>query len=147
MHKVVVDTNVFISGILFGGNPRTIIEAWLSKKYIFCLSPKLKAEILGKLQRKFLLPINAMQTIEEALDANTKKYIPNKKLFICKDPQDNFLLELAKEARADYIVSGDKFVLELKQYNKTKIISPRDFLVTVQDLTKKLLFERSRELF
>jgi len=128
VYKVVVDTNVFISGILFGGNPRTIIGAWLSKKYIFCLSPELKAEILNKLQRKFLLPIRAIQTIEEALDINTKKYIPKEKLFICKDTQDNFLLELAQEAQADYIVSGDKLVLELKQYNKTKIISPKDFL-------------------
>lgn len=128
MHRVVVDTNVFISSILFGGNPRTIIEAWLSKKYIFCLSPHLKAEILNKLQRKFLLPIGAIKLIEEALDTNTKKYIPKKKLFICKDAEDNFLLELAQEAQADYIVSGDKLVLELKQYNKTTIISPKNFL-------------------
>jgi len=128
VYKVVVDTNVFISGILFGGNPRTIIEAWLSKKYIFCLSPELKAEILNKLQRKFFLPISAMQTIEEALDTNTKKYIPKEKLFICKDTRDNFLLELAQEAQADYIVSGDKLVLELKQHSKTKIISSKDFL-------------------
>ena len=128
MYKVVVDTNVFISGILFGGNPRTIIEAWLSKKYIFCLSPELKAEILNKLQRKFFLPISAMQTIEEALDTNTKKYIPKEKLLICKDTRDNFLLELAQEAQADYIVSGDKLVLELKQHSKTKIISSKDFL-------------------
>lgn len=133
MHKVVVDTNVFISGVLFGGNPRTIIETWLGKKYIFCLSPQLKAEILNKLQRKFLLPISAMKLIEEALDTNTKKYIPKKKLFICKDAEDNFLLELAQEAQADYIVSGDKLVLELKQYNKTTIISPKDFLKILED--------------
>src|SRR3989344_2912164 len=106
MHKVVVDTNVFISGILFGGNPRTIIEAWLGKKYIFCLSPQLKAEILNKLQRKFLLPNQKLQDIEEAMDISIEKYIPKKKLFICKDATDNFLLELALEAKADYIISG-----------------------------------------
>jgi putative PIN family toxin of toxin-antitoxin system len=128
MHKVVVDTNVFISGILFGGNPKKIIEAWLNKKYIFCLSPELKAEIINKLQGKFSLPILAVQTIEEILDNKTEKHIPKKKISMCKDPTDNFLLELALEAQADYLISGDKLVLKLKQYNKTKILSPKNFL-------------------
>ncbi len=133
MHKVVVDTNVFISGILFGGNPQKIIEAWLSRKYIFCLSPELKAEILNKLQKKFLLSNQALQTIEEALDSKTEESIPKKKVFICKDPTDNFLLELADEVQADYLISGDKLVLKLKQYNKTKILSPKDFLKLLED--------------
>ena len=128
MHKVVVDTNVFISGILFGGNPQKIIGAWLNQKYIFCLSPALKAEIIAKLQIKFSLSKTIIQDIEEALDAKTEKYIPKKKLFICKDVTDNFLLELALEAKADYLISGDKLVLKIKQYNKTQIISPKDFL-------------------
>lgn len=128
MHKAVIDTNVFISGILYGGNPQAIIKAWIDKKYIFCLSPQLKAEIINKLQGKFSLSIHAMQNIEEALDAKTEKYIPKKKLFICKDVTDNFLLELSLEAQADYLISGDKLVLKLKQYNKTKILSPRNFL-------------------
>lgn len=128
MHKVVVDTNVFISGILYGGNPQSIIEAWLNNKFIFCLSPQLKAEIISKLKKKFSLPISAIKTIEEVLDTKTEKYIPKKKLFVCKDIQDNFLLELALEAQADYLISGDKLVLKLKQYEKTKILSPRDFL-------------------
>lgn len=128
MHKVVVDTNVFISGVLFGGNPRKIIEGWLNRKYAFCLSPELKVEILNKLKRKFLMPMQTIQIIEEALDAKTEKYNPRKKLFICKDPTDNFLLELAEDAQADYIISGDKLVLTLGHYKKTKIISPKNFL-------------------
>lgn len=132
MHKVVVDTNVFISGFLFGGVPRKIIDSWINKKFIFCLSPQLKAEILNKLQNKFFLSNQALQTIEESLDTNTEKYIPKKKLYICKDPQDNFLLELAEEARADYLISGDKLVLKLKHYGKTKIISPKEFLVLLE---------------
>ncbi|MBI4096488.1 MAG: putative toxin-antitoxin system toxin component, PIN family [Candidatus Levybacteria bacterium] len=128
MHKAVVDTNVFISSILFGGNPQRIIEAWLNQKYIFCLSPQLKAEILNKLQKKFLLSNQKLQDIEEALDAKTEKYIPKKKLFICKDAADNFLIELAQEAQANYLISGDKLVLKIRQYNKTQIISPKDFL-------------------
>src|SRR3989338_1189359 len=128
MHKAVIDTNVFISGVLYGGNPQSIIEAWLNKKYTFCLSPELKSEIINKLQNKFFLPARAIQDIEEALDAKTEKYIPKKKLFVCKDATDNFVLELALEAQANYLIIGDKLVLKLKQYKNTKILSPKDFL-------------------
>lgn len=133
MHKVVVDTNVFISGILFGGNPQAIIEAWLNNKYIFCLSPQLKAEIISKLQNKFLLSNPIMQGITDALDAKAEKYVPKIKLSICKDVSDNFLLELALEAKADYLISGDKLVLELEQHKITKIISPKNFLKLLKD--------------
>jgi uncharacterized protein len=131
MHKVVVDTNVFISGILFGGNPQKTIQAWINQKYIFCLSPTLKAEIIRKLQEKFLLSQDSIKLIEETLETKTKKYIPKYKISICRDPQDNFLLKLAKKANADYLISGDKDVLRIKVFEETKIISPRDFLETL----------------
>ena len=128
MPKVVVDTNVFLSGILFGGNPRKIITAWLDKQYILCISPELKAEIINKLRSKFGLPLPTIEIIEDALDLYGEKYIPGKKVNLCRDPNDNFLLELAQESRADYLISGDKLVLELKQYKSTKIITPKEFL-------------------
>ncbi len=128
MPRVIVDTNVFLSGVLFGGNPRKVVFAWLNNQYILCLSPELKAEILNKLRLKFLVPISIVDFVADALDVKSEKYIPKKKVDLCKDPGDNFLLELAEESRADYLISGDKYVLELKQYKSTKIISPRDFL-------------------
>lgn len=131
MLKVVIDTNVFISGVLYGGTPRQLLTLWISKKYIFCISPELKAEILIKLNKKFHLSSTTLSNIEEALDTYSRKYIPKQKVALCKDPQDNFLLELAQEARADYIVSGDKLVLELRQHNNTKIISPREFITYI----------------
>ena len=105
-----------------------IINAWIAEEYVFCLSPELKAEILIKLQKKFLLPQDVLTNIEDALDTYSQKYIPTQKVNICKDPQDNFLLELAEEAKANYLVSGDKLVLALKEYKNTKIISPKKFL-------------------
>lgn len=131
MLKVVIDTNVFISAILFGGTPRNIINGWPEGKFILCLSPELKAEILNKLQKKFLLASENIQFIEEALDKSSQKYIPVRKLTICADPKDNFLLELAEEANADFLVSGDKHLLFLKYHKKTKIFSSKDFVETV----------------
>ncbi len=132
MFKVVVDTNVFISGILFGGNPRKIIEFWLSKKLIFCLSPELKAEILGKLKIKFSLPLQDIQQLEEALDLYSQKYIPTTKVTVYNDQKDNFLLELVEEANADILISGDKQILKLRKHKNTKIISPKEFIETLK---------------
>lgn len=123
-----MDTNVFLSGILFGGNPRSVVEAWLDNQFILCLSPELKAEILNKLRLKFLVPNSILGYVEEALEVKSEKYVPKTKVNVCKDPDDNFLLELAQEAHADYLVSGDKFVLELKKYKSAKIVTPREFL-------------------
>lgn len=128
MVKAVIDTNVFISGILFGGIPRKVVQTILTREYIFCLSPELKAEILIKLDRKFLLAQSTLLYIEELLDTYGHKYNPDQKITICKDPGDNFLLELAEKAKADFLVSGDKLVLELNNHKNTNIISPREFL-------------------
>lgn len=136
MHNVVIDTNVFISGILFGGNPRKIIEGWLKKQFIFCLSPELKAEILSKLQRKFLLPQSSITTIENALDIYCHKYLPTQHVNICTDRNDNFLLDLADESQAMYIITGDKKVLALKNHNKTLIISPKTFVDLLDNESK-----------
>lgn len=132
MPRVVVDTNVFLSGILFGGNPRRIVAAWLAKQFILCISPQLKAEIINKLRLKFDLSPMTIEVIKDGLDSNSEKYIPRKKVNLCRDPQDNFLLELAQESRADYLISGDKLVLELEQYKSTKIITPKEFLRILQ---------------
>ncbi len=128
MHKVVIDTNVFISGIVYGGNPRKIIETWLTKKMIFCLSPELKAEILGKLQRKFLISTDNLTHIKENFDKNTKKFVPQVHTLSSRDPNDNFLLDLAEESKANYIITGDKDLLTIKNHKGTKILTPVEYL-------------------
>ena len=129
--KVIIDTNVFLSGLLFGGNPGKILQKWSQHQFILCLSPQLKAEILTKLHYKFDAPDEFVQFIEDILDIYTAKYLPKHHTTICKDPTDNFLLDLARESKAAYLVSGDKDVLVLKNHNQTKIISPREFLETI----------------
>lgn len=126
--KVIIDTNVFISGILFGGNPRTILKSWIKRDFIFCLSPELKAEIIQKLKFKFTASDTFLNSLSLLLDAFSEKYIPQKQITLFKDKEDNFLLDLAEESQAGYIVSGDKHVIKLKNYKSTKIISPKDFL-------------------
>lgn len=128
MVKAVIDTNVFISGIIFGGNPRKIVDSILKREFALCLSPELKAEIMIKLKNKFGLPNESLTTVENALETYGVKFNPSQKVFICPDPKDNFLLELSDEAKADYLVSGDKKVLGLKSYKGARIVAPKEFV-------------------
>lgn len=128
MHKVILDTNVILSGILFGGNPEKIIKLVVKRKIILCISPALYAEVIEKLEFKFSLFPESIQKANRILDTFGKKYVPRKKVTILKDKKDNFLLELAEESKADYLISGDKTVLELEEFKGTKILSPKEFL-------------------
>ena len=47
---------------------------------------------------------------------------------VCRDPKDNFLLALAKDGKADYLLTGDKDLLDLRKFGKTKIITITDFI-------------------
>jgi uncharacterized protein len=53
---------------------------------------------------------------------------PNTKVVICRDPDDDKFLELAKTIDADFIISGDKDLLELKQFQNTTILKPSQFM-------------------
>jgi uncharacterized protein len=51
---------------------------------------------------------------------------------LCRDSKDNFLLSLAKDSKADYLITGDKDLLDLKKIRKTKIITITDYLKTIK---------------
>lgn len=128
MDKVVIDTNVFISGLLFGGKPEQILKSWAKNEFILCISPELQAEIVKKLQIKFKVSSQVINDLILDLDEQAKKYLPHTKVSLLRDPSDNFLLALAAESNATYLISGDKDVLIMKEYKETKIVSPTEFL-------------------
>ena len=130
--RIVLDTNVIISGILFGGIPRTILDMLISGKHDFFLSMHIIEEIREVLNRpKFGFDNgNALLVIEElhSLCAIVK---PDRSInFIIDDPDDNKILECAVEADADIIISGDSHLLSIGSYKGIKILSPRQFIST-----------------
>lgn len=128
MVRVILDTNVFLSGLLFGGTPEKILQHWIKRDFNLFISPTLKAEIINKLTNKFEATELFTLTLSNLIDTHSKKFIPKQKITICKNTSDNFLFELAEESEADYIVSGDKLVQDIKIYKNMKIISPKEFL-------------------
>jgi len=127
-HSVILDTNTLLSGILFGGNPKKILDLWVSDQIIVCLSPTLKAEVINKLIYKFSFSQTQIAFWGDFLDLRSKKYFPTQKNTSFIDPGDNFLLDLSEASQAEFLITGDKVLLKLGQRHQTQIISSRDFL-------------------
>lgn len=135
MFKVVVDTNIIISAIHFGGQPAQIIKLAIEEKIKFFISREIITEILGVLQRKFAYGKAALKEVEELLLTTSSLVRPKQTVKIIKNkPPDNRILECALAAKADYLVSGDKkHLLPLKKFKSVKIITAQEFLKALKE--------------
>lgn len=127
--RVVLDTNVFISGIFFSGPAHRILKAWQSKAFSLLLS----ADILAEYQRISLelsrsYPGVNIAAILEIVAANadliSAPALPSQ---VCEDPDDDMFLSCAEAGKADYLVTGDKLLLKLRVYAGIPIVNPRSF--------------------
>ena len=128
--RVVLDANIYISAILFGGLPDEIIKLGQIGSIQILLSDQIKSEIKKVLKVKFKWTDNQIKETEQFLSDITEKVDSSSITIdvIKDDPTDNQVLETAKSGKADIIISGDSHLLKLKKYKSIKIISPRDFL-------------------
>jgi len=132
MTRVILDTSVLVSSLLYGGVPREIVQRAETGHHLI-LSPALVDELSATLRKprfeKFALTdatITALTTrlrrtgevVDELADVSA----------FAADPNDTHLLALAVTGRADYLVTGDKALLDLGSYEGTRIVSPRAFL-------------------
>lgn len=126
MHNIILDTNVFISGILYGGKPAVLLKAIERNVCTFYMSSSLQREIEEKLIYKFDVGPDVIEILRSLL-SYAIYVIPQEKVSVCTDSKDNFLLELAQECKADYLITGDKnHLLHMKQWKNTLIISPAE---------------------
>jgi putative PIN family toxin of toxin-antitoxin system len=122
-----VDTNVFISAVLFGGLPAKALEIIKQKKAVLVVSPEIEVEIISKLAA-FSVPPQLIEDVRFVLEEETIKTVPKRKIKVCRDPRDNMFLEAAAESSAEFLVTGDKDLLILKTFETTLILPPRLFL-------------------
>jgi hypothetical protein len=139
MLKAVVDTNIIVSGtISTSGAPFEVLEGWRNHKFMLVTS-KL---ILKEVERVFGYPhIKSLSNLKEneikAIITVIKEYsivTPGKAKIdeITADPDDNMFLVCAKEAEADFIVSGDKHLLSLRAFQGIPIMTARQFIETLK---------------
>lgn len=127
--RIVLDTNIYLSGIIFGGNCRHILDLMIKKKIRVITSPAILLEISQKLKQKFKWSQNQIFTVIKTLIKSTKVVQPKVKIRAVKmDKSDDKIIEAAVAGRTKYIVSGDQHLLKIKQYQKIKIVKPTEFL-------------------
>ncbi|MCL5992498.1 MAG: putative toxin-antitoxin system toxin component, PIN family [Bacteroidetes bacterium] len=130
MTLVVIDTNVIISSF-HGGNPKAIVDLWRNEKIRLCLSKNILNEYievlnrLEKLDRKELNELLILFTTYRNMNfANKTPSI----IVVINDPDDDKFIECAVELGAEYIITGDKELLSIKQFGNIKIVNPKQFL-------------------
>lgn len=133
--KVIFDANIILSFFLTSGPTiTTLFSVWKSGFFRVFISPQITSEIkqvsgYPKLQK--YLSSETKRRLFVLLDRHMRKTYPKTKVNFRRDPGDAIYLEAAQSCGADYIVTGDSDLLDLKIFGKTKILTPKEFLEKV----------------
>ena len=126
--KLVLDSNVYISGLTIEGLTFEVMMAALSDHQVF-VSDQILKEVSKALRKKFKQPEGLIQEQMDALESRTELLrIEGTLRGVSRDPKDDHVLELCEIAQADYLISGDQDLLVLRRHKQTRIVSPREFL-------------------
>ena len=136
--RVVLDTNVIVSGLNFPGNERLVLELALRGRFELCLSPFILDEVAGVLVGKFdwaeERSAQALRALGDAATVVETRRLPE----VIEDGHpDNRILECAVEASADYLVTGDRrHLLPLQEHQGVRILNAPKFL-SVESETRR----------
>ena len=126
--KIVFDTNVILSALITQGLSSRVLDICIDKHQLF-ISPWIIDEVLLKLDVKMHVSKPEIDRVSAFLDNIFNKIVPEGDMpTVCRDKDDNNILLLAQTIEASIIITGDNDLLSLKEYIKTKIISPRQFI-------------------
>ena len=128
--RVVADTNILVSALLFGGPPEQVFLAGLRGEIQLLISLSLLQELEKVLKEKFKLSFHLVrEIIEEVREVAEIVEVSSHIKAISYPDEDNRVLECAVDGKAEFIVTGDtKHILPLKEYGGIKILSPSEFL-------------------
>ncbi len=134
--RLVIDTNIWI-GFLIGKTLSGLSEALINDKIRVLFSEELFEELVEVLQRPKFKKYFSQHDISELISLihlKTELIEIRERFDVCRDPKDNFLLELCVSGNADYLLTGDDDLLVLNPFRDVKIISYRNFREILQKL-------------
>ena len=126
--NIVIDTNVIISGIFFGGYPRKILETVADKQISAYATTEIineYYEIIDEMIKRKQGRIN--NSVLSQLVSKLKIIQSSSSVNICRDSDDNKFIECAIDANALYIISGDKDLLDIQKFNNIQIVNTKFF--------------------
>jgi putative PIN family toxin of toxin-antitoxin system len=125
--SIVLDTNVLISAFLFRGLSASVYDYCVLQANVY-LSEWIMEEFLEKLEQKFAVNLEKRKAIEEVIRDRVIISEPTTLLpTICRDEDDNHVLQIAESVSAKFLITGDKDLLVLKEYKNIKILTPGAF--------------------
>jgi putative PIN family toxin of toxin-antitoxin system len=135
--KIVIDSNVFVSSFFWGGHPREVFERVINGLDELYITDEIIKEITsvmssGKFNVNNIEIKDYVRIIEKYSKKVLSKNIPKS---VSRDKNDDKILQCGLDGNVDYIVTGDKDLLILKEYKTIKIMSPRDYLESVYNVS------------
>ena len=125
--RVVIDTNVFVSGVVFGGTPNKVLKLLKRSDVELLMSNLLAEEILTQLIRFHVSSLTYAMVVHE-IRIRAHRLIPRITPHQSRDPKDDMLLALCLAGNADYLITGDKDLLVLRKFGTTTIVTPKQFI-------------------
>lgn len=132
--RVVLDTNVIVSGLNFPGNERMVLELALRGRFDLYVSTFILDEAAGVLGHKFDWDAERTSQALRALENAATMIYPRRLPEVFEDDHpDNRILECVVEAGADYLVTGDRrHLLPLEEHQGTRIVNAPRFLSALE---------------
>ena len=130
--KIVLDTNIFISAFVFRGKAAAVFDHCSLREELF-VSQWILDELTQKLHSKFNIEERDILEMLSLIAEKSKLVRPHTSLpAVCRDTDDNNILQLAESVQADFLITGDKDLLVLEAYQGTRIVAPAQFLDTLE---------------
>ena len=136
--KVVLDTNVWLSAIVWRGEATKIIDARINREVEIIITKEILSEIVDILNRTRFKEFieNKQEKIEDLirviLSISTFIETKTKLDVVKKDPKDNIILEAGLDAKVDYLISYDDHLINMIEFNRIKILTPTEFLKLIK---------------
>jgi hypothetical protein len=137
--RVVLDTNVWVSAMIWGGLPAEVIAAAENKRIHIIMSEEIIKEInqtlaYPKLKRIYEnVGVARQELVEAALRVSKLVEVKTKVNIVHEDQADNKFLECAFDSKADFLVTGDDHLLKIGYYEKTRVVSIKQFLQILKE--------------
>lgn len=126
--EVVLDTNVYISAYGFGGKPADVMRAAIAGEFELITSPAILVEVADKLEAVLGFDRNHTEDVVRQIARVATIVRPDSRLAVVADDADNRILEAAIEAAAEFIVTGDRHLLDLGAWEGVRVMKVAEFL-------------------
>ena len=139
MVKIIFDTNIYFSAVGWDGKMLDLviycfkndqIKVFSSQEISDEIHEKLASQRFQKLV-KGKVDSDFISSIMELIQENSQFEEVDIKVDLCRDPKDNKFIELSKVVKADYLITGDKDLLDLNDFEGTKILKPSEFSLVI----------------